>query len=211
MRSTRTISVEPPYRATPDVDEVVDEVDVIEGRADATLVVGGIKIEYEVEVASHAWLRVNGERPRSGHEVTDGQTIEPIEDLTFDIHPGRIGRSLMASTAYPPAFGAGPLGRRRGADPEFVQRPPSLHAGLLPLNRMGRCRLTEKAADGRGTRIDPRKAGHRGEGPIGGDERFGLSIERDSGQDGIERAEFRVLLVQLQSAIEVGPASLPAA
>jgi hypothetical protein len=76
---------------------------------------------------------------------------------------------------------------------------------------MGRCRLTEKAADGRGTRIDPRKAGHRGEGPIGGDERFGLSIERDSGQDGIERAEFRVLLVQLQSAIEVGPASLPAA
>ena len=137
---------EPPDRTAPDVDEVVDEVDVVEGRADATLVIGGIKIDYEVEVASHAWLRVNGERPRSGHEMTDGQTIEPIEDLTFDVHPrqdrplahgldslpsgvrhGSVGKARKAGLRADSGRAitvAIPLaqheGRRRGIDPEVV-------------------------------------------------------------------------------------------
>lgn len=75
-----------PDGATPDGDEIVDQVGVIKGRADAALVVGRLQIEDEVEVASHAWFCVNGERPRTGHVVTDGQTVEPIEDLTFGVH-----------------------------------------------------------------------------------------------------------------------------
>lgn len=102
---------ESPDRAAPEIDEVVDEVRVFEGRADDALVVGGVQVEDEVQVAGHARLRVDGERPRSGHEVTDQQPIEPIEDLAFGVHSPRsrtaparsVVSSCMAWTAYPPA------------------------------------------------------------------------------------------------------------
>lgn len=83
---------EPAVARSPDVDEIVDEVGVIKRRTDATLVVGRIEIQDEVEVAGHARFRVDGEGPRSGHKVTDGQSIEPIEDLAFGQLTVRIDR-----------------------------------------------------------------------------------------------------------------------
>lgn len=81
---------------------IPSEAGILERRADAALVVGGVEIEHEVQVAGRARLSVHGKRPRARNVVADAHGLEAIEDVALDAHPNRIRRrSVVGGVPWP--------------------------------------------------------------------------------------------------------------
>src|SRR3954452_15251726 len=73
-----------------DIDSVIDQEVAFTYRSNATLVVDGVEVEDEIEVACHPRLGVNGQCPGPGHVEPDLEPCETVQNVPLDIHASRM-------------------------------------------------------------------------------------------------------------------------